>query len=92
MIAMISKNFIIKVLVFTNIYLLSCWRLEDDTHTKCSNFIIANTCMMSIDFLPVFSIMKSLTSVIILFFKSAMLNLSRKEALNPVKEDKKDSE
>ena len=36
MIAMSFRTFIIKVLVFINIYLLSFSRLEDDTHIKCS--------------------------------------------------------
>ncbi len=36
MIAMSLKTFIIKVLAFINIYLLSFTRMEGDTHIKCS--------------------------------------------------------
>ena len=45
MIEMSFSTFMVKVLVFINIYLLSFSRLEDDTHIKCSSIMIAHLCL-----------------------------------------------
>ena len=67
MIAMSFRTFIIKVLIFIFIYLLSFSRLEDDTHIKCScqNYIISKFIKQANRW-KVFNILKSNLKLILI--------------------------
>ena len=82
MIAMSFRTFIIKVLIFIFIYLLSFSRLEDDTHIKCScqNYIISKFIKQANRW-KVFNILKSNLKLILIIIVYKL-----REILNELKE------
>ena len=82
MIAMSFRTFIIKVLVFIFIYLLSFSRLEDDTHIKCScqNYITSKFIKQANRW-KVFNILKSNLKLILIIIVYKL-----REILNELKE------